>query len=696
MALLLIVALEFAPIKIAIDGIATIRFGVNVAYAAPIVDPSAPIQFRPTITHTTGTDRPVPVVNITPPNAAGTSLNKFQQFNIDAVGLILNNSLNNGGSLLGGNVIANPNLNGRTASLIINEVTSSGGAFASALNGSLEVFGASAAVVIANPNGVSCASCSFINTPRITLTTGAPQFLSAPGGSPSSFDNATALAFDVRGGRVDISGNGIEGTVGRIDIIAETIGLDAAIRAGGQINVIAGRQTVAETTPGQGAIGSDYQISNNGAVNTAAAIGAPNGLAIDATNFGAMQGGQIKIIATTQGLGVKAAGALAANASELTISSNGDVTLGATYAKNDLTVTAANNLTVAGESLTEGNLSLTSGGDIAAAGGMASSGDASLMAQGRVTLNNPLNVGGRLTASGGQDVVIGSATTIDSATITSTNGAITLNGAMLSGGDLSATAKTNVIANAEIKSLNALTLTAQQGSITANNALSSSASMTLTANQSLTLSGVTTAGANATLSGVDITNAGAIAAGGALSLSGSGVVNAGDLTVTQSATIAGANITIGDALIGGNLAAQAIQNLTLSGPVTVRGDMTLSSNAFVNRNEARAGGDIQVTANAFDNQSGASLTASGAAVINAATGNNQGVVFGTNTTVLTTGALNNQNGQIYAANNLTVGGESLTEGNLSLTSGGDIAGASGMASSGDASIAAQGRIALSG
>jgi hypothetical protein len=37
----------------------------------------------------------------------------------------------------------------------------------SVLNGSLEVFGQNAAVVIANPNGFDCNGCSFINTSAV-------------------------------------------------------------------------------------------------------------------------------------------------------------------------------------------------------------------------------------------------------------------------------------------------------------------------------------------------------------------------------------------------------------------------------------------------------------------------------------------------------------------------------------------------
>ncbi len=111
-----------------------IRFAMQEVQATPIVDPTAPISFQPKVTQSTGAGGGVPVVNITAPNSAGISLNQYQSFNIDPVGLILNNSLMSGTSLTGGNVQANPNLNGRTASVIVNQMTSTGTAYASFLN----------------------------------------------------------------------------------------------------------------------------------------------------------------------------------------------------------------------------------------------------------------------------------------------------------------------------------------------------------------------------------------------------------------------------------------------------------------------------------------------------------------------------------------------------------------------------------
>lgn len=85
-------------------------------------------------------------------------------------------------------ISANKNLKGNTANLIINEVV---GNSRSQLLGKLEVAGQQADVLIANPNGISCDGCSFINTPSITLTTGKPQF--SPQGTYSALEVKKAV-----------------------------------------------------------------------------------------------------------------------------------------------------------------------------------------------------------------------------------------------------------------------------------------------------------------------------------------------------------------------------------------------------------------------------------------------------------------------------------------------------------------------
>ena len=70
-------------------------------------------------------------------------------------------------------MLANPNLQraGASANIILNEVTSTN---RSRLEGFQEVAGDRADLILANPNGITCRGCGFINTPRATLSTGQP------------------------------------------------------------------------------------------------------------------------------------------------------------------------------------------------------------------------------------------------------------------------------------------------------------------------------------------------------------------------------------------------------------------------------------------------------------------------------------------------------------------------------------------
>ena len=193
-----------------------------VVAADLIADPSASLGFRPSISSSsTG----VPVINITNPSAGGVSLNKFSHFNVGSEGVIHNNSLNGGSAGLGGSVAANPNLSA-TASTIIDEVTSSN---ASTLAGSLEVFGASANVIVVNPNGITCSGCGVINIPRFTMTTGAPTV------------GASDIDFNVTTGLITVNGDGLNGnSFSQVDLIAREILIAGPIYSTSRLDVIAG------------------------------------------------------------------------------------------------------------------------------------------------------------------------------------------------------------------------------------------------------------------------------------------------------------------------------------------------------------------------------------------------------------------------------------------------------------------------
>ncbi|MFM0467709.1 two-partner secretion domain-containing protein [Paraburkholderia strydomiana] len=624
-----------------------VRFTMQEAQAAPIVDPTAPISFQPKITQSTGANGGVPVVNITAPNAAGISLNQYQSFNIDPVGLILNNSLMSGTSLTGGDVQANPNLSGRTASVIVNQVTSTGAAFASLLNGPLEVFGAPATVIIANPNGITTHGTGFTNTIGVTLSTGTPQFLSDLKGSVTDFNNAQAIGYSVTGGHIQIEGNagvngpgaGIEGTVGTIDLIGETIGINAPLYAGQRINAIAGRQFVLPSAVT--ASGTTYATSSNGADNTANAINnangrANNGLAIDATAFGAMTAGQIQVIGTAAGMGVRTDAQMAANTGDLLLSSNGDLTVNGSAAQQQATLQASGNVSMTGAHVgvtgytINANGDVTSSGTIQSGGRLAvsaggnvnvantqSSGDAAIKGGANVTLGD-VQTGGALSVSaqgndGAGDINLNGTSVVSGATNLQAARDINVNG-QANGGTLQATAQRNVNVNAALQTSGDLALSATQGNLNAGATVKSGNNLALTSGQNTIVTGQATAQNAVTVAaGEDLTVSGSLASGTTLAANVARDVSVpGSLLVGTNAQVnAGRNVDVpGVIIVQQDGVINAQNNLTGGGSVAFGQNGTLATGQDVAFTGKLLANGLQVTAG--NNASVADVQAGGA------------------------------------------------------------------------------------
>ena len=97
----------------------------------------------------------VPIVNIAAPNAGGLSYNRFENFNVNPNGLILNNATGNQNGIvvtqIGGLINDNANLrNSGAASIILNEVTSNNISY---IRGYIEIADKKADLVLANPAG---------------------------------------------------------------------------------------------------------------------------------------------------------------------------------------------------------------------------------------------------------------------------------------------------------------------------------------------------------------------------------------------------------------------------------------------------------------------------------------------------------------------------------------------------------------
>lgn len=301
----------------------------------------------------------VPVVNIATPNQAGISHNQFQDYNVGKEGVILNNAT---GPLtqtqLGGLIQNNTNLKaGQEATGIINEVV---GGNRSQLQGYTEVAGKAANVMVANPYGITCNGCGFINTPNATLTTGKPQFDAA----------GNLLSLDVSKGTITVEGQGLDASKSdALSIISRATEVNASIHAKA-LNVTVGANRVAA----------------NGSATSIAGDGSAPLVSVDTGALGGMYANRIHLVSSEKGVGVNL-GNLNARQGDITLDASGKLTLNNTLASGTLTASAPE-IALTGSHQTGQTMTLTSQGDTTLS-------NTTLASGGNLTLNST----GQLTAS---------------------------------------------------------------------------------------------------------------------------------------------------------------------------------------------------------------------------------------------------------------------------------------------------------
>ncbi|MGP2544020.1 two-partner secretion domain-containing protein [Yersinia sp. 2541 StPb PI] len=258
-----------------------------------------------------------PTVNIINPNGNGISHNKFDDFNVGPDGLIFNNSMQDGVSSIGGYIIKNGQLQ-QEASAIISEVTGAKGSY---LNGTMEVFGKKADLIIANENGISVNGVSTINANNLTLSTGRVEY----------GENGN-IQLNVNKGMIAVEGQGLstEGLT-HFDMISRTVKLDGEVSGSADIKVVAGLNTYDTQT-------RQHQIRNLSAADT------PK-VAIDGSSLGSMYGGRIQLISTESGVGVRHKGSLVGNQT-VEISADGDLALTAISSKSGDVNLSGNNIDI--------------------------------------------------------------------------------------------------------------------------------------------------------------------------------------------------------------------------------------------------------------------------------------------------------------------------------------------------------------
>jgi filamentous hemagglutinin len=540
----------------------------------------------------------VPVVDIVAPNARGVSHNKYQRFDVDQRGVILNNSAGIVRTQLGGYIAGNDNLKGGAASLILNEVTS---ALPSSLRGYIEVGGQAAPVVIANPYGITCDGCGVINSQRFTLTTGTPVF-----GGSGSLD-----AFHVTGGSITIGSGGLDGSVAdRTDIIARAVQVNGQLWAK-DLNVVTGS--------------NDANYADGGVRANAADASRP-AVAIDVAALGGMYAEKIRLVGTEAGVGVVSSGAIAAQAGDLELTSAGEVRLGGTtVASNNVSISTPGSLSNTGQLYAGQSFDLRSGtlhndGTIYGLGG---SGYVSTAGLFETTAASTLHAGSGLTLDAG---AVNSSGIVDAAgalSIASRGDAI-LAGAVQGGGDVAVRAANQLSNAATVLSGGRLDLQAAR-----------------LANQT---GGVAFAGTDLSVATAgDLSNDGSLVANRNLTVNAAGIVSHGELGTQQG----DASVTsTADMLLAGNSVVAGTLNLRAQGAVRQQGQLTVNglnaeAQSLDNSGELYARGDAQLHTLGDLSNSG-SLHGDG------------------NLTVSADGALNNT-GSIHAEKVLALNGSSISQ-----------------------------------
>ena len=600
----------------------------------------------------------VPIVNIAAPNGSGLSHNQYQQYNVGAQGVILNNATDRTQSTqLGGIILGNQNLNGRAASTILNEVV---GANATQLKGYTEVAGQSARVIVANPYGISCNGCGFINTPQVTLTTGRPVL-----------DNGRLDHFRVEGGSVSIDGAGLNAdNVDQFDIITRSAKINAELHAK-KLNIIAGRNDVDAQTLNATALADDGSDKPQ--------------LAIDSSALGGMYAGAIRLVGTEAGVGVKLAGNLAASAGDIQIDANGQLSMAQVAANGAVNVKAASAdvqgavygnsvnlqtrdaLNVQQNIAARDRISLSSGGQltnnaIVEAGVNAdnsrnATGDVALSAQnlrnnGSVIASRSLqanaaqtltNLGGTLSGQGSTAITAG---TLDNQH----------NGRVLSNGSLSVTANQllngqgGLISSNADQTVHAASIDNQHGTLTSQGAL--------------------------TISATSLNNA----VGSVHSQKNLNVQLTGDLNNTQGQLSSEALLSVSVATLANRLgvlssAGQLSVNSTglvdnQGGQLVTDAGLDLHSGSLDNRNAGTLSGKgaISVSTGAFDNSHSGSVSGGSSLSLNAGQVINQdkGRIASTGALMANVTGLDMSGGQLFSNSRLTL---DLNHGQLNNQSG---------------------------
>ncbi|WP_095136424.1 filamentous hemagglutinin N-terminal domain-containing protein [Pseudomonas sp. Irchel s3a10] len=631
----------------------------------------------------------VPIINIATPNGSGLSHNQFHDYNVGAQGVILNNgSAQTSNTQLAGHIIGNPNLkNSGSAQAILNEVISGN---PSQLRGYTEVAGQSARVIVANPYGITCNGCGFINAPRVTLTTGKPVL-----------DGAGRLdRFQVDQGSVAIEGAGLNANnVDRFEIITRSAKINAQLQAQ-NLTIVAGRNDVNAQTLNATARADDGSTKPQ--------------LAIDSSALGGMYAGAIKLVGTEAGVGVRLDGKLIASGGDIQLDANGQLSLADTSATGAVNVKAASldarGPVYAGTALnvqTQGNLTnrqtlaardsitLSAGGQLTNGGVI----EAGVNADGGRNGNGDLNLSAQSLDNTGKSLVASRSLTVSTAqTLSNQGGTLSGQSTTISTGTLDNRNAGRVLGNATLN-VTANQLFNTQGVIHSSGNLTGSFGQLDNSNGEFSSSGVTRLnaatvnnrsgqilgdlGLNIDLSGALDNRDGVLGSGQLVSLQAASLDNrdGGVLVSDDSLTVRlrGAldNRNKGEITAKGAIDAQTGSLDNRDGKVIGKTTLALRSDTADNRTGViQADQQLTLNVDRLDNRDKGQITGkSGIAYAGTRLDNSGGLISAVGPVSLNAGEVQNVAGRISSQGDLTAaigllqqqGGALVAQGNLSLT-----------------------------
>lgn len=605
---------------------------IQPAQANIVANTGAPKNQQPTVINSAnGT----PQVNIQTPSKAGVSRNSYTQFDVDKKGAILNNSHKNVQTNLGGMVAGNPWLARGEAKVILNEVSARD---PSKLNGMIEVAGQKAQVVIANPAGITCSGCGFINANRATLTTGQAQM-----------KDGALTGFNVERGEVVVEGTGMD-TSGAdyTDIIARSVKVNAGLWA-----------KDLKVTTGRNRVDAAHEVIEKGSDDPATR---PQ-LAVDVASLGGMYAGKIRMVGTESGVGVRNAGAIGAQAGSVTLSADGRIENSGTLRASDNAslqtaselnnsgaITAARDVRVSAASLTGSQQSVLAAG-VKSDGKLADAGDLELSTRGQLSAHGQNLAGGNLSARGQGVDLSGSQT--QGKRLLLDGGAGDLNTASAKVNASEMTLRTGKLLNnaggtlsAETMTVSAHDLSNQKGKI------AHSGSGTLAVDLPGTLDNQQ--GQIGAANGVQL-RAGTLdnTAGQIVAVAGNTRLEAGTVNNQQGLISAAA----GD----GEITSQQAVNNT-RGRIEAAKTQRISAGSLDNQQGViiADGATLALNGGAFDNRAGSLLSQGSLSLESGALNNQSGFLASDGDFSLSAGAVDNTDGQIGANSTLTAGFDRLS------------------------------------